>query len=56
MPEQFSGALGALAGGRTIGDAGAFAPAPPVIDRIGGSPGNRSRAVMRAVGAWRQMG
>jgi len=27
-----------------------------VIDRIGGSPDNRSRVVMRAVGAWRQVG
>jgi hypothetical protein len=54
MPGQFSGALDALAGGRTICAAGT--PAPPVIDRIGGSPDNRSRVVIRAVGAWRQMG
>ncbi len=35
-PEQFAGALDALAGGWMIGAAGAFAPAPLVIDRIGG--------------------
>jgi len=33
-PGQFAGALGALAGGWTIGAVGAFAPARPVIDRI----------------------
>jgi hypothetical protein len=32
--EQFVGAPGPLAGGWTIGAADAFAPAPPVIDRI----------------------
>jgi hypothetical protein len=35
-PEQFAGALDALAGGWTIGAADAFAAAPLVIDRIGG--------------------
>jgi hypothetical protein len=34
-PEQFAGALDALAGDWTIGAADAFAPSPLVIDRIG---------------------
>jgi hypothetical protein len=35
-PEQFAGALDALAGGWTTGAVDAFAPAPLVIDRPGG--------------------